>query len=117
MDSVRRDEREKLKMNEALMGLLLELDSVPGLDPSIREARRKVSRTIVGLQEILDGICAARVDDENYGEWCPYRCWGYLDKMVEQTEEEVCKERGGDEMEKFCAQHLGFRCLQRFLQD
>lgn len=121
VDSIRSDEREKLKMNEALMALLLKLDSVPGLDPSIREARRKVSRRIVGLQEILDGISEAKVDDNDYdyeyGEWGPYGYWRNLDKVVEQMEEELCRERGGDEMEKFCVQHLGFRCLQRFLRD
>ncbi|KAJ0017521.1 hypothetical protein Pint_09699 [Pistacia integerrima] len=121
VDSIRSDEREKLKMNEALMALLLKLDSVPGLNPSIREARRKVSRRIVGLQEILDGISEAKVDDDyydyEYGEWGPYGYWRNLDKVVEQMEEEICRERGGDEMEKFCAQHLGFRCFQRFLRD
>uniref|UniRef100_A0A6N2K188 BAG domain-containing protein n=1 Tax=Salix viminalis TaxID=40686 RepID=A0A6N2K188_SALVM len=50
----KKSEKEKLRMNEALMGLLLRLDSVPGVDPTVREARRKVSRRIVGLQEILD---------------------------------------------------------------
>lgn len=107
-------------MNEALMALLLKLDSVPGTDPSIREARRKVSRRIVGLQEILDGICEAKVDynysDCEYGDWGPFGYWRNLDKVVEQMEEEVCRERGGHEMVEFCAQHLGFRCLQRFLR-
>ncbi|XP_006449859.2 BAG family molecular chaperone regulator 5, mitochondrial [Citrus clementina] len=116
VDCIRSDEREKLRMNEALMGLLLRLDSVPGIDPSIREARRMVSRRIVSLQEILDGICGSNFDDD-FGEWCRYGCWKDLDKVVEQMEEEVCRERGGDEMERFCAQHLGFRCLQRFLRD
>lgn len=104
-------------MNEALMGLLLRLDSVPGFNPSIREARRKVSRRIVGLQEILDGICGSNVDDDEFDEWGPFGYWKDLDKVVERMEEEICRERGGDEMEKFCAQHLGFRCLQRFLRD
>ena len=40
------------------------------------------------------------------------RSW---DDVVAKMEEEVCRERGGDEMERFCAEHLGFRCLQRFL--
>ncbi|KAJ4704025.1 BAG family molecular chaperone regulator 5, mitochondrial-like [Melia azedarach] len=117
VDSIRSDEREKLRMNEALMGLLLRLDSVPGFNPSIREARRKVSRRIVGLQEILDGICGSNVDDDEFDEWGPFGYWKDLDKVVERMEEEICRERGGDEMEKFCAQHLGFRCLQRFLRD
>ncbi|KAH7545293.1 BAG family molecular chaperone regulator 5, mitochondrial [Ziziphus jujuba] len=116
VDAVRRDEREKLRMNEALMRLLLRLDSVPGLDPTIREARRKVSRRIVGLQEILDAVSEAKVEDGD--GWY----WGYdgfmrnWDDVVAEMEENVCRERGGEEFERFCAQHLGFRCLQRFLR-
>ncbi|KAL6207203.1 hypothetical protein ACLB2K_024448 [Fragaria x ananassa] len=113
VDAVRSSEREKLRMNEALMKLLLKLDSVPGVDPAVREARRKVSRRIVGLQEILDAIVQVDVD----GFW---GCGGgfgrdYWNDVVAEMEEGVCRERGGEEMERFCAEHLGFRCLQRFL--
>ncbi|KAF3451811.1 hypothetical protein FNV43_RR07907 [Rhamnella rubrinervis] len=117
VDAVRSDDREKLRMNESLMGLLLRLDSVPGVDPTVREARRKVSRRIVGLQEILDAVSEAKVEDGDGG------CWGYdgftrnWDEVVAEMEEDVCRARGGDEMERFCAQHLGFRCLQRFLRE
>ncbi|KAE8715148.1 BAG family molecular chaperone regulator 5 [Hibiscus syriacus] len=72
VDSIRNDEKEKLRINETLMGLLLKLDSVPGIDPTVREARRKVSRKVVGLQEIVDGISEAKIEgDEEY-----YRGWG-----------------------------------------
>ena len=113
VDAVRSSEREKLKMNEALMKLLLKLDSVPGVDPAVREARRKVSRRIVGLQEIVDAIVQVDVD----GFW---GCGGgfgrdYWNDVVAEMEEGVCRERGGEEIERFCAEHLGFRCLQRFL--
>ncbi|KAF2283056.1 hypothetical protein GH714_043075 [Hevea brasiliensis] len=63
VDAIRTNEREKLRINEALMGLLLRLDSVPGFNPTVREARRKVSRRIVGLQEIVDGICGSAGHD------------------------------------------------------
>lgn len=107
-------------MNEALMRVLLNLDSIPGIDPAIREARRKVSRRIVALQEILDAISAAKLaDDEAYPVWGPrgifsMRDW---DEVVEEMEEKVCVESGGEELEKFCAQYLGFRCFQRFLRE
>lgn len=107
VDAVRSSEREKLRMNEALMSLLLRLDSVPGVDPTLREARRKVSRRIVGLQEIVDAIVEEDVDGFWFG-----RDWN---DVVAEMEEGVCRERGGEEMERFCADHLGFRCLQRFL--
>ncbi|GLU18192.1 hypothetical protein SLE2022_345050 [Rubroshorea leprosula] len=119
VDSIRTNDREKLRMNEALMGVLLKLDSVPGIDPTVREARRKVSHRIVGLQEVLDALSAAKVEDDGYPGWGPrgiflMRDW---DAMVEEMEERVCVESGGEEMERFCAQYFGFRCLQRFLRD
>lgn len=98
-------------MNEALMNLLLKLDSVPGIDPAVREARRKVTRRIVGLQEILDSVSEAKVDE---CDWWSLNNW---DQVIEQMEESICREKGGDDMEKFCAQNLGFRCLQRFLHE
>lgn len=98
-------------MNEALMSLLLKLDSVPGIDPTVREARRKVTRRIVGLQEILDSVSETKLDQYN---WLSLNNW---DEVLAQMEESVCRERGGDEMDKFCAQNLGFRCLQRFLRE
>ncbi|KAK4373634.1 hypothetical protein RND71_009018 [Anisodus tanguticus] len=112
VDAVRTSERKRIRMNEALMGLLLRLDSVPGVDPTVRELRRDASRRIVGLQEILDAV-----SDTEIQNWD-----GFLmdwDDVVERMEMEVCKERGGggNELETFCAEHLGFRCLQRFLRD
>ncbi|ESQ35622.1 hypothetical protein EUTSA_v10008770mg [Eutrema salsugineum] len=121
VDAIRSDEKERLRMNETVMSLLLKLDSVPGLDPTIREARRKVSRKIVGMQEIIDSISETK--DEN--QW-----WSNYDLGVdvgqggawplyweEAVEEEMCRDRGGEEMERFCAQYLGFRCFQRFLRE
>lgn len=101
------------------MALLLKLDSVPGFDPTVREARRKVTRRIVGLQEILDSVSEAKVDDDECNYWWDYyngsvKNW---DQVMADMEESVCRERGGDEMERFSAQNLGFRCLQRFLRE
>ncbi|GFY91683.1 BCL-2-associated athanogene 5 [Actinidia rufa] len=110
VDAIRSDDRERIRMNEALMGLLLRLDAVPGVDPTVRELRRRVSRRIVGLQEILDGVSDARVE-----YWDGFvRNW---DDVLGKIEEDVCREIGGYEMERFCAENLGFRCLQRFLRD
>ncbi|XP_057497954.1 BAG family molecular chaperone regulator 5, mitochondrial [Actinidia eriantha] len=110
VDAIRSDDRERIRMNEALMVLLLRLDAVPGVDPTVRELRRRVSRRIVGLQEILDGVSDARVED-----WDGFvRNW---DDVLGKMEEDVCREIGGHEMERFCVENLGFRCLQRFLRD
>ncbi|THU59907.1 hypothetical protein C4D60_Mb07t06980 [Musa balbisiana] len=59
VDAVRRDERERLRVSEGLMALLLRLDSVPGIYPAVRELRRAVARRIVALQEVLDAVLAA----------------------------------------------------------
>ncbi|KAM3338495.1 BAG family molecular chaperone regulator 5, mitochondrial [Capsicum galapagoense] len=111
VDAVRSSERERIRMNEALMGLLLRLDSVPGVDPTVRELRRDLSRRIVGLQEILDAVSDTKIQNWD----------GFLmdwDDVVERMEMDVCRERGGgNELETFCAEHLGLRCLQRFLRD
>ncbi|KAK2982709.1 hypothetical protein RJ640_016371 [Escallonia rubra] len=61
-DALRNDGRERIKMNEALMEMLLRLDSMPKVDPTVRELRRRVSRQIIGLQEILDVVLGARVE-------------------------------------------------------
>ncbi|WCJ18693.1 BCL-2-associated athanogene 5 [Euphorbia peplus] len=116
VDAIRNDEREKLRINEALMRLLLRLDSVPGVDPTVREARRKVSRRIVGLQEIVDGISGGGNDSG----WCGYNGGEFFrdwDEVTAEMEKKLCLERGGEEMEMYCAEYLGFRCLQRFLRE
>ncbi|XP_019174277.1 PREDICTED: BAG family molecular chaperone regulator 5, mitochondrial [Ipomoea nil] len=110
VDAVRSNERERIRINEALMGLLFRLDSVPGVDPTVRDLRRHVSRRIVGLQEILDAVSDAKIES-----WDGFlRDW---DDVLEKIESEVCKERGNGDLERFCAEHLGFRCLQQFLRD
>ncbi|KAK7245940.1 hypothetical protein RIF29_40794 [Crotalaria pallida] len=116
VDAVRSNHLEKVKMNEALMALLLKLDSVPGFDPTVREARRKVTRRIVGLQEILDSVSESKIHSE-FNYWSDNGSMMNWDQVIADMEESVCRERGGDEMEQFCAQNLGFRCLQRFLRE
>ncbi|XP_074307451.1 BAG family molecular chaperone regulator 5, mitochondrial [Silene latifolia] len=110
VDAVRSSEKEKMRMNEALMNQLLKLDSIPGFDPGVRELRRSLSRRIVALQEVMDGICGERLRMDGWDDvgldW---------DEVIGRIEQDVCRERGGDELEMFCANNLGFRCLQRFL--
>ncbi|XP_030457017.2 BAG family molecular chaperone regulator 5, mitochondrial [Syzygium oleosum] len=110
VDTLRGSPLERARIEEELMRLLLRLDSVPGgVDQAVREGRRKVSRRIVGLQEIVDGVCcgggAVEGGDDNWWWWC------------DRVEEEVCRERGGEELERYCANYLGFRCLERLLHE
>jgi hypothetical protein len=59
VDAVRGDERERARFSEALMAVLLRLDAVPGHYTAVRDARRAVSRRVVGLQEVFDAVVAA----------------------------------------------------------
>ncbi|KAG2653573.1 hypothetical protein PVAP13_1NG462238 [Panicum virgatum] len=56
VDAVRGDDRERARFSEALMAALLRLDAVPGRYPAVRDARRAVSRRVVGLQEVFDAV-------------------------------------------------------------
>ncbi|XP_042942897.1 BAG family molecular chaperone regulator 5, mitochondrial-like [Carya illinoinensis] len=72
-------DRPRLRMNEALMALLLRLDSVSSVDPSLRGARRKVSRRIVGLQKIVDTISEMLSSE-------PTNTWHRSSRPMDRTE-------------------------------
>ncbi|RZC89739.1 hypothetical protein C5167_035734 [Papaver somniferum] len=109
VNKIRSNEKEKLSMNEALMRLLLKLDSVRGVYEPVRELRRRVSRRIVGLQEILDAITDERVRDSDE----LIRTW---EDVVAEMEGRVCEDLAGRRingdqerflMEKYCIETLG----------
>ncbi|CAI8607617.1 unnamed protein product [Vicia faba] len=50
------DDKEKLAIGEIIMRLLLKLDTIQGLHPSLREIRKSLARELVTLQEKLDSI-------------------------------------------------------------
>ncbi|KAL0385310.1 UNVERIFIED_CONTAM: BAG family molecular chaperone regulator 5, mitochondrial [Sesamum radiatum] len=62
MELVRRDERERLRMNESLMSLLFKLDSICGVDSGVRVCRKAVIRKAIALQERIDAIVAIDLD-------------------------------------------------------
>ncbi|KAF0932926.1 hypothetical protein E2562_013125 [Oryza meyeriana var. granulata] len=49
--------KEQVAINETIMNLLLKLDTIQGLHPSVREARKSIARELVSLQERLDSLC------------------------------------------------------------
>ncbi|KAH0752647.1 BAG family molecular chaperone regulator 5, mitochondrial-like [Solanum tuberosum] len=53
---IRRDERERLRVNETLMSLLFKLDSISGIDSGVRECRKGVIKKAISLQEKVDSI-------------------------------------------------------------
>lgn len=58
VESIRRDAKERLRMNETLMNLLLRLDSVRGVDSGVRDFRKAVIKKAIALQERIDAIVA-----------------------------------------------------------
>lgn len=59
VELIRRDERERLRMGESLMSLLLKLDSIRGFDLGVRDCRKAVIKKAIALQERIDDILAA----------------------------------------------------------
>ncbi|XP_073040431.1 uncharacterized protein [Primulina eburnea] len=76
VEMIRGNEREKLRMSESLMNLLLRLDGIRGIDLGIRVCRKGVTRKAIALQEKIDAICAP--DSE-----------GNLDDKVETGSQEL----------------------------
>ncbi|KAJ4850279.1 hypothetical protein Tsubulata_038920 [Turnera subulata] len=59
VELIRRDPRERLKVNELLMSLLFKLDSVRGVDSGVRDCRRAVIKKAIALQEMVDALAAS----------------------------------------------------------
>ncbi|XP_043705706.1 BAG family molecular chaperone regulator 6 [Telopea speciosissima] len=55
---LQRDEKQKVSLGETIMGLLLQLDVIQGLHPSLRDIRKSVARDLVSLQERLDSMAS-----------------------------------------------------------
>lgn len=68
VDLVRRDPKERLRLNESLMALLLKLDSICGVDFGIRACRKAVIRKAIALQERIDAIVASDLGGGRNGE-------------------------------------------------
>lgn len=50
------DMKQKLVISETIMNLLLQLDTIQGLQQSVRDVRRSVARELICLQEKLDSL-------------------------------------------------------------
>ncbi|MQM17631.1 hypothetical protein Taro_050605 [Colocasia esculenta] len=106
VDAVRRDARERLRVAEGLMALLLRLDGVPGFYPAVRELRRATSRRIVALQELLDAIVVERIVElEGLPSTWEEVVWG-VDGVGEREVPVDAEER---------VVRRGLRCLEKLL--
>lgn len=68
VDLVRRDPKERLRLNESLMALLLKLDSICGVDFGVRGCRKAVIRKAIALQEMIDAIVTSDLGGGRNGE-------------------------------------------------
>lgn len=59
VELIRKDAKERVRVNETLMGLILKLDSIRGVSPGIRDCRKAVIKKAVSLQEKVDLIAAS----------------------------------------------------------
>ncbi|KAL1565337.1 BAG family molecular chaperone regulator 5, mitochondrial-like [Salvia divinorum] len=58
VELLKTDAKERLRMSESLMSLLLKLDSIRGVDFGVRAFRKAVIRKAIALQERIDAIVA-----------------------------------------------------------
>lgn len=84
VESIRQNEKERLKITEEIMSLILKLDAIQEVHSFVREARRAVVRELVSLERDVDAIIAGKstegtgmenaVDSET-GEDDPVQCF------------------------------------------
>lgn len=63
VELVRSESRERLRLTETLMNLLLRLDSIRGVDSGVRDCRKAVIKKAIALQERVDSMVAG---DQTY---------------------------------------------------
>ena len=60
LELMKKDPKERLRVNEMLMSLLFRLDSVRGVNSGVRDCQKSVIKRAIALQEFLDSIVAGR---------------------------------------------------------
>ncbi|XP_042058511.1 uncharacterized protein LOC121802889 [Salvia splendens] len=70
VELMKTDAKERLRMSESLMSLLLKLDSIRGVDLGVRGCRKAVIRKAIGLQERIDAIVASEIEAGECGCDC-----------------------------------------------
>lgn len=64
VELIKKDGKERLKVNETLMALLFKLDSIRGIDAGVRDCRRAVIKKAIALQERVDAIASSSGIDQ-----------------------------------------------------
>ncbi|KAF9687879.1 hypothetical protein SADUNF_Sadunf02G0139100 [Salix dunnii] len=57
------DDRQRLVIGEMIMSLLLKLDAIQGLHPTMRDIRKSLARELVALQEKLDSLIMKKCEE------------------------------------------------------
>jgi hypothetical protein len=60
VESIRQNEKERLKITEEIMSLILKLDAIQEVHSFVREARRAVVRELVSLEKDVDAIITGK---------------------------------------------------------
>lgn len=60
VESIRQNEKERLKITEEIMSLILKLDAIQEVHSLVREARRAVVCELVSLEKDVDAIFAGK---------------------------------------------------------
>ncbi|XP_047147239.1 uncharacterized protein LOC124819720 [Vigna umbellata] len=92
VEVVKREAKERVRVIETIMNLLLKLDSIRVLHYSgLREYRKSVIRKAIALQEMLDQMGVADSDEgvkmEEKEEECAVEEWNCLVKEEEEEED------------------------------
>ncbi|XP_057756637.1 BAG family molecular chaperone regulator 5, mitochondrial-like [Arachis stenosperma] len=94
MEVIKRDQRERVRVSETIMNLLLKLDSVRVLSSwyGVRECRKSVIKKAIALQEMVESESACVVEENGVEE---------NDAMVQEEEKvvEVSEEKEEEKME------------------
>ncbi|KAA8516121.1 hypothetical protein F0562_019300 [Nyssa sinensis] len=53
---IQSDDKQRVVIGETVMSLLLKLDTIQGLHPSVRDVRKSIAKELVSLQEKLDSL-------------------------------------------------------------
>ncbi|XP_010915740.1 uncharacterized protein [Elaeis guineensis] len=95
------DMKQKVVINETIMNLLLQLDTIQGLHQSVREARKSVARELTCLQEKLDSLSgqttadreSAKIEESVSSKVSDDQtCLGSSVAVAEPSSEHVCKQ-------------------------
>ncbi|EXB52711.1 BAG family molecular chaperone regulator 6 [Morus notabilis] len=91
-----RDAKQKLLIEETIMRLLLKLDAIQGLHPSLRDIRKSLAKELVTLQEKLDTIAITKSEQPKV-EVCPIEPVEPVETKINECklEEEKQEEMGG----------------------